>query len=645
MASRPETQIVPVGTLKVLGWFYDNSKDIFLAIHNEVVKKTNPAWTALSGWDTATSEETSCWDYVAAGDLERVQVAFRRLAVGERVEGEFRMRTADDRELWVRGDVVGGEDGWLLVILRDVTAERMREAEREETRRVEGLISADAGVTVWRYNADTDAYEINPDFTRSAKADVATTGQPGEVTRERVHPADAPALNKAWQKTLASGEAGLASYRVLRAGQWRHLRVAWQGARQLPSGRWEVLGIAQDVTELAEARDRALEGERTAIDAVEAKSQFLANISHEIRTPMNGVLGILHLLKVDPPKPERHRLIEEALASGLGFSDLLNDIIDYSDVETGHIELSSEPIDPAQQLEAVIALVKAKADNKGLALRTEVQADVGCVAADPRRLQKMFFHLIGNAVKFTDAGSVDVRLSASGEGEARRLRLEVADTGIGVSLEDQANLFERFRQADGSTTRRFGGVGLGLPVTRRLAPLMGGEAGFTSRTAEGSTFWVEVSAPAATLTVEEDEPGARWLSGVRALVVEDNATNRLVATKMLGILGADVQTADDGAQGVAAVQLADFDVIFMDIQMPVMDGVEATRRIRAMAPPKCDVPIVATTANVMPEQLATYRACGINGVVAKPISPAALLAEVSRIAQGGEEAADRAASA
>ena len=196
-----------------------------------------------------------------------------------------------------------------------------------------------------------------------------------------------------------------------------------------------------------------------------------------------------------------------------------------------------------------------------------------------------------------------------------------------------------------STTRRFGGVGLGLPVTRRLAQLMGGEAGFTSRTAEGSTFWVEVSAPAATLTVEEDEPGARWLSGVRALVVEDNATNRLVATKMLGILGADVQTADDGAQGVAAVQLADFDVIFMDIQMPVMDGVEATRRIRAMAPPKCDVPIVATTANVMPEQLATYRACGINGVVAKPISPAALLAEVSRIAQGGEEAADRAASA
>src|SRR5665213_1538096 len=155
MASRPETQIVPVGTLKALGWFYDNSKDIFLAIHNEVVKKTNPAWTALSGWDTATSEETSCWDYVAAGDLERVQVAFRRLAVGERVEGEFRMRTADDRELWVRGDVVGGEDGWLLVILRDVTAERMREAEREETRRVERLISADAGVTIWRYNADT----------------------------------------------------------------------------------------------------------------------------------------------------------------------------------------------------------------------------------------------------------------------------------------------------------------------------------------------------------------------------------------------------------------------------------------------------------------------------------------------------------
>jgi CheY-like chemotaxis protein len=207
----------------------------------------------------------------------------------------------------------------------------------------------------------------------------------------------------------------------------------------------------------------------------------------------------------------------------------------------------------------------------------------------------------------------------------------VSDTGVGIAPGAESALFEGFSQADSSLTRRYGGPGLGLALTRRLARLMGGDVGFKRRAGGGSRFWVEIAAPAAAAPAPQ--PGAGdWLAGVRVLVVEDNATNRLVATHMLGRLGAEVDVAENGAMGVEAVERADYDLIFMDIQMPVMDGVEATRRIRALPAPKGRTPIVATTANVMPEQVATYRASGIDGVVAKPISPAALLSEVARLA-------------
>ena len=388
-------------------------------------------------------------------------------------------------------------------------------------------------------------------------------------------------------------------------------------------------GIAQSEQMMMAARDQA----RTAN---QAKGVFLANMSHELRTPMNGVLGTLHLLKSEPSRRERERLIDQALASGVGLSDLLNDIIDFSDLESGHLELSVDPVDPVTELEHVLALLRAKATAKGLTLEVQASA-TGWVRTDPARLRKMFFHLIGNAVKFTPYGRIVIRLAASGEGEARRMRMEVEDTGIGIPVEDQASLFALFSQADGSSTRRFGGPGLGLAVTRRIAQLMGGDVGFSSVKGEGSTFWIDISTPVSAPPEQHPAPEDGWLSGLRVLVVEDNPTNRIIATKMLGQLGASVETADDGAEGVAAVERSHFDLIFMDIQMPVMDGIEATNRIRAMPPPKCLIPIVATTANVMPDQLAAYRKSGINGVVAKPISPSALVAEVAKLATQGDE--------
>jgi PAS domain S-box-containing protein len=499
MAGEPAELNVPAGAVKAMAWFFENSLDVFLAVRRNGHTRANPTWKKLTGWDLPEARGQSFWDFVHPDDRDAARVEIEHLQNTERCVVELRLSIAEGGWFWTRTHVVGGEDGWALLIVRDIRLEQ------------------------------------------------------------------------------------------------------------------------------------------AALAAAEAKARFLANMSHEIRTPMNGVIGILHLLEANPSRQERQRLVAEALASGVGLSDLLNDIIDYSDVEAGRLELLPEPLDPVAELQSVLALFQARALEKGLALRMTSADDIGWVRGDPARLRKIFFHLVGNAVKFTQHGSVNAMLSADGQGEARRLRLEVSDTGIGISKDEHANLFERFSQGDGSSTRRFGGPGLGLAVTKRLAEMMGGTVGFESVRGEGSTFWVELSAPARE-DPQERGSGEAWLSGLRVLVVEDNPTNRLVATKMLGLLGAEVQTADDGLQGVAAVERSDFDLVFMDIQMPVMDGVEATRRIRAMARPKCDTTIVATTANVLPEQLATYRQSGINGVVAKPISPSALLAEIARVAGGSEEA-------
>ena len=392
-------------------------------------------------------------------------------------------------------------------------------------------------------------------------------------------------------------------------------------------GRWQkAVGLIQDCDAAKRQELALIEAQRAAEDAAEAKAAFLANMSHEIRTPLNGVMGVLHLLKTESLTSDGRELLGEALTCGQMLAELLNDVIDFSKIEAGRLELTSEPVDPVALVRGVVRLLEPQAEAKGL--RTIIDADpaIGWVRSDPVRLRQALFNLVGNAVKFTERGHVAVRCR---RGDAGVLRFEVEDTGVGIAASAQPRMFGRFNQADASTTRKFGGSGLGLAITRKLAEMMNGQTGFTSIEGQGSTYWFEVHAEATGANPVTADVGLAMLDGVRVLVVEDNATNRLIATKLLENLGASVETAVDGYLGVEAAARGGFDLILMDIQMPGIDGLEAARRIRALGGAPAAIPIVALTANVLLHQRQAYLDAGMDGVVGKPILPADLIREIA----------------
>jgi PAS domain S-box-containing protein len=537
-----------------------------------------------------------------------------------------------------------GEIAGVITYMDDVTAlsEARREARANARRLRVALGAAQAGVYEIDHAGKT--FWGSPEFHRILGRRV-TFDDVRSAVWPMIHSGDVAAVYAAgedWRRHedghLSGGGRSFDVRVVTPGGSEKWIRL-FHEVRTDAAGRIrKAFGLILDIDEKKRAELALVEAERAAQAANEAKAQFLANMSHEIRTPMNGVLGVMHLLKREKLPGDAHSLLSEALACGRMLSTLLDDVIDFSRIEAGRLDVTREAVDPSALAQSVARLLRAQAEHKGLELRVEAP-DVGLVLTDPSRLRQALFNLIGNAVKFTLAGSVTLRVRRL-EGTNPRIAFEVADTGVGIAIDAQARLFERFQQADASTTRRFGGSGLGLAITRRLAEMMGGEVGFTSREGVGSTFLLTIAAPPAEVRAAETEMADGLLQGLKILVVEDNATNRLVARRILEQLGASVETAEDGLDGVVAAARG-FDLILMDVQMPGIDGLEAARRIRALPAPSARTPIIALTANVMSHQRAAYLAAGMDGVAAKPINPAALISEIVRLAGGevGEEPA------
>jgi signal transduction histidine kinase len=421
----------------------------------------------------------------------------------------------------------------------------------------------------------------------------------------------------------------------------RWVRIYFEAERDAAGKPVRGVGLMIDVDE-AVRQEMAVEDAREAAEAAtRAKSDFLASVSHEIRTPMNGIVGVLNLLRQEPLSDAGRQLLAEALGCADMLAVLINDVLDFSKIEAGKLELSPAETDCAAVTDGVVALLRPQAQAKGLALDATIAPDVSWAMVDPVRLRQCLFNVIGNAVKFTSAGAVVVRVSSVG---STRLRFEVEDTGIGIPESARERLFDRFEQVDGGAARRFGGTGLGLAISRQLVRMMGGDLDFESRESQGSTFWFEIEAPPteaprdAAEFAGDDAP----LAGLRVLVVDDNRVNRIVAVKSLEALGAEADAAESGPAALAAVQTAPFDLVLMDINMPSMDGLEATRRIRRLGGAPAAIPILALTADVMRRQYDAYLAAGMNGVVPKPFSPGQLVAEVMRLAAGDVAACEQA---
>jgi two-component system sensor histidine kinase/response regulator len=422
--------------------------------------------------------------------------------------------------------------------------------------------------------------------------------------------------------------------------------------------------FAMDITErkLANQRLQSLNDELVverdkAQAATRAKSAFLANMSHEIRTPMNAIIGLTHLMQRDTRDALGQDRLGKIADAAHHLMGIINDVLDLSKIDAGKLELEALDFDLDEMLARSCSMVAGSAHAKGLELHVDSGDLPRQVRGDPTRLSQVLMNLLGNAVKFTERGSVSLRgtllerdamsrraapkantgaRSAEAGQESLHLRFEVRDTGIGIERERIGKLFDAFEQSDSSTTRRFGGTGLGLAVTRQLVDLMGGAVGVESTPGLGSLFWVTVhvqpaaahAAPPAPAAADS-APAPRARLGARVLLAEDNAINQEVARELLRAAGCEVDVADNGRRAIEMARAGGYDLILMDVQMPELDGIEASRQIRAMSG-LSRIPIIAMTANAFAEDRAACLAAGMNDHVAKPVHAATLYDTLAR---------------
>jgi signal transduction histidine kinase/CheY-like chemotaxis protein len=491
------------------------------------------------------------------------------------------------------------------------------------------------------FEVDFDTLAVVPNEPLSALLGLAPGPQTVASVGGSLHPDD-----------VGAAKASFAALKSGASAQWRQemqVRVA--------SGEYRWLFVRARVLDADAAHGRmligtvvdmskwkALEGDlRAAKEAAEAssraKSEFLANMSHEIRTPLNGVLGMAQALGAEDLAPAQREKVAVILDSGKSLTALLNDVLDLSKIEAGKLEIAPVPGDFLHTMKRTRQLFQSTAEDKGLELSVRYDSNFPQrMSYDPVRVRQCVGNLISNAIKFTAQGRIEVSVKARAHGHGGHLvTVEVSDTGIGMSADVQARLFSAFTQADGATTRRFGGTGLGLAISRQLARLMGGDLIVASEEKRGSTFTLTFrageAAPLADAPRARETPVAPAkpmgsLRGVRVLLTDDNAINRQVIKLFLAPQGVEIVEATNGKEALDAVSSQPFDIVLLDVHMPVMDGKEAIQRMRAANKPWSVIPVIALTADAMTGDREKYLGLGMTDYIAKPVDQRELVAKM-----------------
>lgn len=550
----------------------------------------------------------------------------KALETGEGYNLRMRLNSPDGQQRTVMSHSVSekdanGEVSGLFGVFQDVTDQEAVVAKLRRNEARYRLLAENVSDVITRVKMDGSSKYISPAI--QSVLGWTLEEMSGQST-DYVYREDRHKVLGAIQNAVKSGKPTRLEHRAVhRDGRILWVECTFKALRDEHGEVDDVVVVIRDATQRKLLEGEVIEAKERAEKAAEAKTEFLANMSHELRTPLTSVIGYSGLLKNSRGLTPTQRLYGDRIAaSSEALLMVINDILDYSKLEADAVELENAPFDLRQRVTDTVGIIESQCAAKGLGLVVDLDARLPeILSGDAARLRQVLLNFLSNAVKFTATGSVGVKVFGAETLDGRfRLRVEVSDTGIGLSHEKGELIFGRFTQADASTTRVYGGTGLGLAISRRLIELMDGQVGYESQPGKGATFWFEVPLDfdfALPVSVAADTVPDIGVQG-RILMVDDAEANRELVKIILGTLGLEVETACNGVEAVAAVRRGDFDLVLMDVHMPEMDGLAATREIRQQTREK-HLPILALTANVGGEQVQKCLDAGMDGHLPKPI--------------------------